>query len=265
MSVFPPQWPSSHPYWNGHSTASFSALAAPVVPPLDPLDSPFPVFSPDHSDFAALAGPPPPRFARHPSPSPASVFGGVPQRNNRTLDRAALVEALDHLSQLVPTRFRNGQQVRLVIHGGAVMLLNTELAALAAATAAADRAAQRSTTRDIDYLARSFAAEWARYGVFDADQRLKQCVYETAAHFGLGADWMNSDADIALPMATDPVTGAVYDPIHSASLQSSDPLTVYTSPNGLLKLVSVTPYWTVALKLVRYNAADRADICILLR
>lgn len=29
--------------------------------------------------------------------------------------------------------------------------------------------------------------------------------------------------------------------------------------------MSVTPFWTVALKMVRYNPVDREDICILLR
>ncbi|KAJ7769036.1 hypothetical protein B0H14DRAFT_2402574, partial [Mycena olivaceomarginata] len=190
-----------------------------------------------------------------------------PQRNNRSLDRDALISILDFFSNLIPARFGNGRQIRLVVHGGAVMLLNAELARLAAATAATDaRAKQRSTTRDIDYIARSFSSEWAqRYGVVDANDRLKQCIFETALQFGLGADWMNSDADVALPMATDPATGAVYDPIHAASIQMGDSLTVYTSPNGFLKLVSVTPFWTVALKMVRYNPADREDICILLR
>ncbi|KAJ7187314.1 hypothetical protein C8R46DRAFT_1207269 [Mycena filopes] len=41
--------------------------------------------------------------------------------------------------------------------------------------------------------------------------------------------------------------------------------TVYTSPNGLLKLVSPPPIWLIALKLVRFNAMDREDICVLLR
>ncbi|KAJ7854387.1 hypothetical protein B0H14DRAFT_3136564 [Mycena olivaceomarginata] len=196
-----------------------------------------------------------------------SAFGGFPQRNTRSLDRDALVQILTFLSNLLPARFGNGQQIRLVIHGGAVMLLNADLAQLAAATASTDgRAKQRTTTRDIDYIARSFSSEWAqRYGVYDANDRLKQCIFETALQFGLGADWMNSDADVALPMATDPTTGAIYDPIHAASIQTGESLTVYTSPNGLLKLVSVTSFWTVALKMVRYNPVDREDICILLR
>ncbi|KAJ7780976.1 hypothetical protein B0H16DRAFT_1710231 [Mycena metata] len=275
MSVLSPPWPSQP--WNSHSAAaSFSALAAPVIPPLDPDDDePFPSPTHGHSPFSALAASPR-RFthpmSRHQSlvPSPAMSgpsFGGLPQRNMRSLDQATLVQILDYLSQLIPRRFGTGRQIRLVIHGGAVMLLNAGLAQLAATTAATDgRAKQRSTTRDIDYIARSFSSEWAqRYGVFDANERLKQCIFETAMQFGLGADWMNSDADVALPMATDPATGAAYDPIHAASIQGGDPLTVYTSPNGLLKLVSVTPMWTVALKMVRYNDADREDICIILR
>lgn len=36
-------------------------------------------------------------------------------------------------------------------------------------------------------------------------------------------------------------------------------------PNRETTAVSVTPFWTVALKMVRYNPADREDICILLR
>ncbi|KAJ7457455.1 hypothetical protein FB451DRAFT_594592 [Mycena latifolia] len=275
MSVLSPPWPAQPPYWNGHSAASFSALAAPVIPPLDPDDiSPFPSPSHGHEAFSALAASPP-RRSTHPyatpprlSPVPGpSAFSGVPPRNARSLDGDALVQILDFLSTLLPARFGNGQQIRLVIHGGAVMLLNADLARLADETAATDgRAKQRTTTRDIDYIARSFSSEWAqRYGVYDANERLKQCTFETALQFGLGADWMNSDADVALPMAADPTTGALYDPIHAASIQTGDSLTVYTSPNGLLKLVSVTPFWTVALKMVRYNAADREDICILLR
>ncbi|KAK7054091.1 hypothetical protein R3P38DRAFT_2761887 [Favolaschia claudopus] len=263
MSVLSPLWPSQTP-WNGHS--SFSALAAPVVPPLDPLDLPFP--STSHGFNALGSSPSPhPQMSRQQSPAPApSAFAIVPPRNDRSLDRKTLISILDFFSTLIPARLGH-HQVRLVIHGGAVMLLNAELAQLAAVTAASDgRAKQRSTTRDIDYIARSFSSEWAqRYGMFDANERLKQCIHDTAVQYGLGADWMNSDADVALPMATDPVTGAAYDPIHAASIQVGDSLAVYTSPNGLLKLVSVTPFWTVALKMVRYNAADREDICILLR
>ncbi|KAJ7048883.1 hypothetical protein C8F01DRAFT_1094245 [Mycena amicta] len=260
MSVLPPQWPSTPlPPWYG-----FSALAAAVPSPFNPNPSPshhqlamasFPAFGHGHP-------------VAQPQPQPSSSsFGGIPAKNTRPLDRDALLRVLDFFSTCIAVQFGTSpsRPIRLVIHGGAVMLLNAELSQLAAATDAHSRQRQRSTTRDIDYILRSFVSEWACYGVHDAAYRLRQCILETARQFGLGADWMNSDADVALPMATDPVTGTLYDPIHAASVQVSDSLTVYASPNGLLHLVSVTPYWTVALKMVRFNAADREDICILLR
>jgi hypothetical protein len=46
----------------------------------------------------------------------------------------------------------------------------------------------------------------------DANDRLKQCIFETALQFGLGADWMNSDADVALPMATEYVSKYFFHP-----------------------------------------------------
>ena len=33
----------------------------------------------------------------------------------------------------------------------------------------------------------------------------------------------------------------------------------------MLQLVSVTPFWAVALKLVRYTKSDPGDICLILR
>jgi hypothetical protein len=62
---------------------------------------------------------------------------------------------------------------------------------------------RRTSTRDVDYIKRSFAAEWQRIGINDAAERLQSCILSTARHFRLGADWMNSDADIALPMANE--------------------------------------------------------------
>ena len=60
---------------------------------------------------------------------------------------------------------------------------------------------RRASTRDVDYLHRAFVAEWAALGVTDAGDRLKDCIRKTARKFDLGEDWMNSDPDIALPMA----------------------------------------------------------------
>lgn len=41
--------------------------------------------------------------------------------------------------------------------------------------------------------------------------------------------------------------------------------TIFTSPNGMLTLISVAPYWAVALKLVRYAKWDPSDIGALLK
>lgn len=125
---------------------------------------------------------------------------------------------------------------------------------------------RRTTTRDVDYIRRSFTAEWQRIGIMDATERLQSCIQSTARHFHLGADWMNSDADIALPMANDP-SGKPYDPIYTASIQPNNVHlhTVFSSPNGMFTLISVTPFWAVALKLVRYTKWDPGDICLLLR
>ena len=75
---------------------------------------------------------------------------------------------------------------------------------------------RRTTTRDVDIIARGFLAEyghvWTRGSMsgsrggakgrgMDAKDRLRGCIHETAVLFGLGEDWMNADADVALPMA----------------------------------------------------------------
>ena len=61
--------------------------------------------------------------------------------------------------------------------------------------------------------------------------------------------------------------GKAYDPIYLASLHPDNLKlhTVYQSPNRMLTLISVTPFWSVALKLVRYAKWDPGDICLLLR
>ncbi|KAJ7203846.1 hypothetical protein GGX14DRAFT_648068 [Mycena pura] len=111
------------------------------------------------------------------------------------------------------------------------------------------RGAGNTTTRSIGLaiprsLPRPLLRKSARYGVEDADQRLQKCAFETAAHFGLGADWMTSDTDVALPMCL----------IHSASLQPSQQI---ADRLHLAQRPAEAPLrdWTVALKLVRYNAA----------
>ena len=79
-----------------------------------------------------------------------------------------------------------GQPVRLVVHGGAVMVLHRALTG-----------SSRQHTRDVDYCHRSFVNERGA----DAGARLQACIAHTAKAFGFGADWMNAHPDVALPMA----------------------------------------------------------------
>ncbi|TFY79677.1 hypothetical protein EWM64_g4338 [Hericium alpestre] len=122
----------------------------------------------------------------------------------------------------------------------------------------------RRATRDIDYIHRAFVADYQRYGVFDAEARLTSCIAATARKFGLGGDWMNAHADVALPMAPDRY-GRLYDPIAHASMNQTniDHNTIYSSP-GLL-LVGVTWAWGLALKFVRYQKDDPGDVAAMLR
>lgn len=110
----------------------------------------------------------------------------IPEHNQVPLDRRLLHLVLDDLSERLYHRF--GRIVRLVAHGGAVMVLHKRLLC-------------RQYTRDVDYLHRSFEVEWKQRGLLDAGERLNACIAETAEAFGLGLDWMNAHADIALPMA----------------------------------------------------------------
>ncbi|KIL63955.1 hypothetical protein M378DRAFT_79054, partial [Amanita muscaria Koide BX008] len=126
---------------------------------------------------------------------------------------------------------------------------------------------KRTTTRDVDFIARSFESEWRQIGITNAKELLNECIALTAKKYGLGLDWMNSDPDVALPTAYDPTSNTTYDPIHTDALKPNNISrhTVYTSSNGLLQLISVTPVWAVALKLVRFTKSDPGDICLILR
>lgn len=135
----------------------------------------------------------------------------MPARNETELNRDMLIEILTYFSTLIPSRF-NGMAVRLVVHGGACMLLHPGLYALAQqqpppppsnSNSPPNSLPRRTTTRDVDYINRSFAYEWHNMGVADATERLKDCMKATAKQFRLGLDWMNSDADVALPMANE--------------------------------------------------------------
>ena len=106
-----------------------------------------------------------------------------------------ILTLLRDLSTRILTLFK--RPVRLVVHGGAAMLLHPGLYN--------QPGCQRRDTRDIDYIHRSFVEEWRQLGVLDAGERLQRCIDQTAHKFNLGKDWMNAHADIALPMANESV------------------------------------------------------------
>ena len=106
--------------------------------------------------------------------------------NDIPLTRTLLKVVLKDLSERLYRSFR--QQVRLVVHGGAVMVLHPSFT-------------HRESTQDIDYIHRAFVKEYRALGFTDAEERLRSCIAETAVNFNLGADWMNDHADVALPMA----------------------------------------------------------------
>ena len=112
-----------------------------------------------------------------------------------------LITTLEYFSQLVAHLF-TGRTIRMVVHGGACMLLHPGLHKLSQQQhQMIPSLPRRTTTRDVDYIHRAFVAELASYGMPDAAVKIQECIRTTARHFGLGADWMNSDADVALPMA----------------------------------------------------------------
>ena len=122
-------------------------------------------------------------------PTPASVPLAAPtlkEVNDIPLTRKLLTQVLTDLSERLYHSFR--RQVRLVVHGGAVMVLYPSFC-------------HRESTQDVDYIHRSFVSEYRALGYMDAEQRLRRCIAETAFRFNLGADWMNDHADVALPMA----------------------------------------------------------------
>jgi len=106
--------------------------------------------------------------------------------NGVPLTRKLLTQVLSDLSERLYRSFK--RQVRLVVHGGAVMVLHPSLS-------------HRESTQDVDYVHRSFVSEYRALGFPDAGQRLRMCIAETAYKFSLGADWMNDHADVALPWA----------------------------------------------------------------
>ena len=103
-----------------------------------------------------------------------SLATTVQSHNNVQLTRKMLLDLLDDLQQRVLQVF--GSQIRLFVHGGAVMLLHPLLSTTST----------RRTTRDVDYIRRAFGHEWRKKGVHDAEDRLQSCIDATAHRFRVG-------------------------------------------------------------------------------
>jgi len=169
--------------------------------------------------------------------------------NDIPLTKELLIRVLNDLSDRLYRSFR--RQVRLVVHGGAVMVLHPSLN-------------HRESTQDIDYVHRSFVSEYRALGYSDAEERLRKCIAETALKYNLGADWINDHADVALPMAYDQQV-RTYDPIFYAATrpQNAEPQTIFNGRG--LALVAVPWPWAMALKLVRYEKKDPDDCAAIIR
>lgn len=152
---------------------------------------------------SSIAWPAHPNWFQQPGPStyvPEPILPDIPPHNDIELTREKLIIVLEYFSQLVAQLF--AIPIRLVVHGGACMLLHSGLYNLSQQQQKMmPSLPRRTTTRDVDYIHRAFVAELASHGMPDAALKLQECIRMTARHFGLGADWMNSDADVALPMA----------------------------------------------------------------
>ncbi|KAL6306571.1 hypothetical protein BKA93DRAFT_816389 [Sparassis latifolia] len=182
-------------------------------------------------------------------PGLSHPWSALKEHNDIPLDQTILYLALQDLSARLLRHF--GKRVRLIVHGGAVMVLHPNLRS-------------RKHTPDVDYNHRSFVAEWQMRGVADAGTQLQACIWKTALKFGLGADWMNAHADVALPLARD-VNGKLYDPVWADAMTPMNRRlnTIFSSPG--LVLVAVSWPWAVALKLVRFQKHDPEDIANILR
>jgi len=128
-------------------------------------------------------------------PAPILILNDL---NEVPLTRKLLTQVLSDLSERLYRSFKC--QVRLVVHGGAVVVLHPSLS-------------HRESTQDVDYVHHSFVSEYRALGFPDAEQRLRMCIAETAYKFRLGADWMNDHADVALPWALECATGMTLIPL----------------------------------------------------
>jgi len=134
-------------------------------------------------------------------PPPPLVYQTTPtlkRVNDIPLTRQFLKDVLMDLSERLYRSFR--RQVRLVVHGGAVMVLHPSFN-------------HRRSTQDVDYIHCSFLTEYRALGFLDAEERLRACIAETAFRFNLGANLMNDHADVALPTAFECVPANLFNPI----------------------------------------------------
>jgi hypothetical protein len=117
-------------------------------------------------------------------PTPAPAVSALKDVNDVPLTRKVPTRALSYLSERLYRSFRC--QVRLVMRGGAAMVLHPLFS-------------HRESTQDVDNIHRPFMSEYRALVFPDAEQHLRTFIAETARKFGLGADWMNDHADVALP------------------------------------------------------------------
>lgn len=136
--------------------------------------------------------------------------------NEVPFDRNFLCTILADFSSRLYNTFR--QQITLVIHGGAVMILHPTLAS----------STTRRVTRDVDFIKRAFVLEMKNMGVPDGEARLQACIDATAGYFRLGTDWMNAHADVALPMALTYVLPSSFPSIPNLSSHNHPSMSVLT-------------------------------------
>ena len=99
------------------------------------------------------------------------------------MHRTYLKTVLDNLSKRLFKTF--GFTIRLVVHGGALMILHPGLRC-------------REHTSEVDYFRQIFLKEMASRGIRRAGLRLDTCVSDTAFAFGLRADWMDGGQNLSL-------------------------------------------------------------------
>ena len=194
------------PFDNRLSTPTLNELPSSWVPGSGIDDSAPPVQRPtthtsypshflastEEGDHLLQPLPPPQPMIR--TPVVAAPFAPI---NDIPLTRLLLRIVLKDLSERLYRSFQ--RQVRLVVHGGAVIVLHPSFTYT-----------DRASTQDINYIHRGFAAEYRELGFTDAEQRLRTCIAETTANFNLGVDWMNDNADVVLPWALECVLPFAY-------------------------------------------------------